>query len=70
MLFSDVVAEVKNGSWVLNEKSPLVYQIVKPKVTIQFFPEKTKMLIVKQILKTVFINRWQLKLEFPNTFLQ
>ena len=45
MLFSDVVAEVKNGRWVLNEKSPLVYQIVKPKVTIQFFPEKTKMLI-------------------------
>lgn len=45
MLFSDIVAEVKNGSWVLTEKSPLIYQITKPKVTIQFFPEKTKMVI-------------------------
>lgn len=45
MLFSEILAEVKNGNWVLTEKSPLVYQITKPKVTIQFFPEKTKMVI-------------------------
>ena len=42
MLFSDIVEEVKNGSWVLTEKSPLIYQIITPKVKVQFFPEKTK----------------------------
>lgn len=42
--FSDVVEEVGNGNWILSEKSPLVYQISKSKVQIQFFPDNTKLI--------------------------
>ena len=44
MFFSDVVEEVGSGSWIISEKSPLIYQISKPKVQVQFFSKNTKLI--------------------------
>lgn len=45
MFFSDVVEKIGYGNWVLSEKSPLIYQISKSKVQIQFFPKNTKLIL-------------------------
>lgn len=44
MFFSDIIEQLGVGSWEINEKNHMIYEISKAPLKIQFFPETAKLI--------------------------